>query len=76
MGSVGYGIVGVAGMVYHLARGESGPSRRRVGIVESEYEKGRVPTSPFVNFQALAVVALTSWSIVRYRMVRQTVDAG
>ena len=52
MGNTGYGVASVDGIVYTLDKGESAPSRSKVGRVDSVYDHGRTLTSPLVYFRA------------------------
>jgi len=50
MGSAGYGVDSVDGIVYTLDRGESAPLRSIAGRPESVYDHGNTFTSPLVYF--------------------------
>ena len=48
IGSLGNGVLDVAGMVKYFDSNESEPSRSRAGTVDKQYEYGSELTTPFV----------------------------
>ncbi len=76
IGSVGNGIVSVAGIVYVLDKWVSEASRSNTGTGDIVYDHGSKLGFPEVYRDALGTEDGTGWSIVNHKTERQSLELG